>query len=630
MKTNIKNMKTKIIVLTTFIMCSLAGCDVLDRPQLTSWDDSNFWVSESNVRLYANGFYQRYFVGYNTNYGTAYAAHEGYIFSDDIVNYGTQTQFELAVPNDRGSASIETTYIPWLERYSGPDWSFAWLRKANIMLNRIETQMGGIFTEEQKNHWTGIARFFRSMDYAGLVTVFGDVPYFDHEVSDSDYDDLYRPRTPRNEVMDAVYDDWKFALYNVRIDDGAMNVNRYVVAGFISRLALFEGTWQKYHYNNTERSRKFLSLAVEAADMVKNSNKYVFDTEFRALFGSNDLSGSKEVIFYRHYDIAYDIKHAVGHSCNMSEGRLDDNPTLALIKSFLCSDGTDWQTSSNAANKNFVLSNLIATRDPRFEATFYKKLTWNARASCLYTAKFISRDGLRYLDNGTTISQEYMGNNNVNDYPVMRYAEVLLNWIEAKAELATLGEAPVTQTDIDESINKIRDRPLDPDAIAAGVKKTTAMNLSALPNSPDRGDVPQLIWEIRRERRMELAFEHSRILDLRRWKKLAYMDDTQNPDILMGTWIDANAPELATALLIPGNVGKLAVVNLSGQKTVYDGSNAAAMVGFYTHSTIQGRLPFLNVTGVNPYLAPVGRNQRIAYQNKGYVLSQTEGWPSDL
>ncbi|MDR0693856.1 MAG: RagB/SusD family nutrient uptake outer membrane protein [Prevotellaceae bacterium] len=623
------NIKTTIILLSSLILFSLTGCeDYLDRPQLTQSNDDNYWTDENKLRLYANGFYPRYFVGYNTANKYAYTAHNGYRFNDDVINNGTQTNFELSVPSSRGSTSA-SDLDEWLAGYSGPTWNFAWLRKANIMLDRIETRMGSILTAEQKNHWTGIARFFRSIDYAGLVTVFGDVPYYDHELKDTDYDDLYKPRTPRNEVMDAVYDDWKFALYNVRVDDGAMNVNRYVVASLISRLALFEGTWQKYHKNDTERARKFLSLAVEAAEVVKNSNKYSFDTEFRALFGSYDLAGSKEVIFYRHYDVAHDVLHAVAHSCNMSEGRYY-NANLALVKSFLCSDGTDWQTSSDAANKDFTLSNLIATRDPRFEATFYKKLTINARSSCLYTAKFISRKGLEYIDNGTAIDQEHMGAKNQNDYPVLRYAEVLLNWIEAKAELGTLGEAPVTQADIDASINKIRDRPLHADAVAAGVKKTVAMDLSALPDSPDRGDVPQLLWEIRRERRMELAFEHSRILDLRRWKKLEYMDDTKNPDLLRGTWIDANAPELKSALLIPAEKGILAVTDMAGVVTIYDGSNDAGMVGFYSPTNIQGRLPFLNVTGVNPYLAPVGRNQRIAYQNKGYVLDQTEGWPSDL
>jgi hypothetical protein len=629
MKTKI-DIKAKIMAVASLILFFLAGCDdVLDRPPLTQENDDTYWTSETKLRLYANGFYQRFFVGYNTAYGTEFAPHTGYTFSDDVVYNGTQTQFELAVPNDRGNSTSTATNIPWIERFSGPNWNFAWIRRSNIMINRIETRMGTILTPDQMNHWLGIGRFFRAIDYAGLVTVFGDVPYYDHEVSDVDYDDLYKARTPRNEVMNAVYDDFVFALQNVKSDDGAMNVNRYVVAGFISRLALFEGTWQKYHNNNTAQAQKFLNLAVEAADVVRNSNKFDIVTDFRNLFGSYDLSGNKDVIFYRHYDPAFGITHSVAHSCNMSEGRYP-NANLSLVKSFICNDGSDWQTSADEANKNFTLSNLITTRDPRFEATFYKKLTVNSMSSCLYTAKFISREGLRYLDNGVAILTEYMGVNNHNDYPVVRYAEVLLNWIEAKAELATLGGTPVVQNDIDISINKIRNRPLDPDAGAAGVKKTAPMSLSDLPNSPDRGDVSQLIWEIRRERRMEMAFEHSRLLDLKRWKKIEYMDPTINPDILRGTWIDANSAELKAALLVPGRVGILAVTGMDGKVTVYNGNNAAAMVGFYTPTNIQGRLPFHNVSGVNPYLAPVGKNQRINYQTKGYELAQTEGWPSDL
>lgn len=154
------------------------------------------------------------------------------------------------------------------------------------------------------------------------------------------------------------------------------------------------------------------------------------------------------------------------------------------------------------------------------------------------------------------------------------------------------------------------------------------MNLSNMPNSPNRGDVSQLIWEIRRERRMELAFEHSRILDLRRWKKLDYMDDTQNADILRGTWM--NIPVDAPELLTPANIGVVAVTDLSGTVTTYNGSNAAQMVGFYSPTNIQGRLPFLGVAGMNAYLAPVGKTQRISYMDKGYDLAQTEGWPSDL
>ncbi len=619
-------MKAKIWIGSLLILF-FTGCDdILDRPQLTDQNDDIYWTNEEKLRLYANGFYPTHFVGYNVGWATDASIYLTYLFSDDAVNYGTQTQFELSVPTSRGTATSTATYIPWLDKYTGPNWNFSWIRKSNIMIDRIENRMGDILTEEAYNHWMGIARFFRAMDYAGLVTVFGDVPYYDHEVSDINYDDLYKPRTPRSEVMDAVYEDWVYAMGNVRLNDGDLLVNRYVVAGYVSRLALFEGTWQKYHNGDTERAKKFLNLAVTAAEMIRTSGRYDIVTDFRSLFGSNDLSGNKDCIFYRHYDSSYSITHTVASACNLVDGRYL-NPNLALIQSFICNDGTDWQTSSDPTNKDFTLDNLIKTRDPRFEASFWDKPTVKSLSSYLYVTKFISREGLAYMEEaGTAPPTEYTSNLNENDYPLIRYAEVLLNLIEAKAELATLGEAAVTQQDIDVTINKIRDRPLGDAAEAKGVKKTVPLMLTNLPDSPDRGDVPQLIWEIRRERRMEMAFEHSRLLDLRRWKKLEYMDDTQYPQILKGTWVDLanDFPDQITA----AKIGLLAVTDMDGNLIVYDGSNADKMVGFYSPQTIQGRSVFLNVPGVNPYLAPVGINQINEYATKGYVLEQTQGWPA--
>lgn len=621
--------KTRILSIVSLALFFSTACNVLDRPPLSVEDDETYWTSESKVRTYAVGFYPRYFVGYNTSYGTAYAPNVGYTFNDDMVLNGSQEGFEVAVPNSRGiapSTPAETlSIIPWMVKYSGPDWYFGWIRRANIMLDRVETKMAGILTDEQQKHWKGVARFFRAMDYAQMVQVFGNVPYYDHEVSSADMDDLYKPRTSRNDVMDAVYEDLKFAMENVRPDDGVLTVNAYVVAGFASRLALFEGTWQKYHLNNTERAQKFLGLAVEAADMVMASGKYDIVTEFRALFTSNDLAGNRDVILYRKYGT--DAKHSVASSCNLTEGRYT-NPNIALAKSFICSDGSDWQTSDDANNRNFAMSNMIATRDPRFEATFYHKAIYRALSSYLYTAKFITREGSS--SEGVSTPPEFAGANNVTAYPVMRYAEVLLNWIEAKAELATMGGAAVMPNDIDMSINKIRHRPIAAAATAMGVKQTADMDLANLPTSPDREGVSQLIWEIRRERRMEFAMEHSRLLDLKRWKKLEYMDQTLNPDILRGAWIDANAADLKDRLLVPAEVGKFAVTDMNGNVIVYNGANAAQMIGFYSPLNVKGRLPFLNMPGTNPYLAPVGINQQQDYLNKGYELKQTEGWPTGL
>lgn len=598
-------MKIKHIFIVGFLaLCSISCNKFLDRPPLTVENDETAWVNEDNVRLYANKYYTDFFSGYNTSFTYTSAPLMGYTFSDDIVTLGNQGNFTRSVPT------------------SG-EWSYSILRSVNIMIDRLENKLQSVLEAEAYNHWMGIGRFFRAFRYSQLVFQYGDVPYYDHVVSDIDMDDLYKPRTPRNEVMDAVYDDLKFAMENVRLNDGEQNVNRYIVAGFVSRIALHEGTWQKYYYKNNERASKFLSLAIEAADMVMASGRYDIVTDYRSLFTSLDLKGNRDVLLYRHYDAAVNIKHAIASNSNLTESLLF-GPSTDLIKSYIASDGKVWQNSGVVGASNFSISELVRTRDSRFEASFHHQPRRTNRGSLLYITKFLPRDIQKLVEEGNAPPPEYVGANNQTDYPVMRYSEVLLNWIEAKAELAAIGGAAVSQSDIDASINKIRNRPLASAAAQRGVLKTAPLQLALLPQDPERDpQVSPLLWEIRRERRMEFAFEYSRIADLERWHKLEYMDTDANPDLLSGAWV--NFPAELPALIN----NELSVVSLTGQVKVFNGSNQSEMVGFYRNRLNTGRFPFLNQPNVNPYLAPVSRAIIDQYAERGYVLQQTEGWPQN-
>lgn len=615
MKINIFNKIAFVAMLLVFA----TGCDdFLDRPPLTQENDATAWKNEQNVRLYANKFYgghsvgstfyPGFFMGYGHSWTNSYSPLMGYQFSDDIVHNGNQGNFTRAVPNSK-------------------IWSMAVIRSLNIMIDRIENNMKDVLSQEAYNHWMGIGRFFRALRYSELVFEYGDVPYYDHVPSDTDLDNLYKPRTPRNEVMDAVYDDLKFAFNNVRLNDGEMNVNRYIVASFISRVAMHEASWQKYYYKNNERAKKFFEFAVETGDYIINSNKYDIVTEFRELFTSEDLKGNKDVIMYRHYDQSVGVTHSVASNNNLSES-INFGPTAALIKSFICNDGEVWQNSELDKADDFSLANAIKTRDPRLEATFYDKPTVRNRGSYWYINKFLPRSVAKSVEAGNAPPVEFTSTNNRTDYPEMRYAEVLLNWIESKAELATIGGGSVTQADIDKSINKIRNRPIAPEAEAMGVEKTKPMELSALPADPDRDtDVSPLLWEIRRERRMEFAFEFSRIADIKRWSKLEYMDTDNNPDLLAGGWV--NFPREMSDDLTPANAGKFSVLKLNDNFVPFNGGNGSEMIGFYRSSSTRGRQPFLDQLNVNPYLAPVGKTQIDDYESKGYVLKQTEGWPQN-
>jgi len=602
-------MKIAFKIVFVFLVVVSVGCKkFLDRPPLTTETDETGWTSEEKLRLYANKYYTDFFDGYGNGFTTTGAPLVGFTNSDDMVVQGNQPNFTRSVPN---------TGI----------WNYSTIRSINIMLDRIETRMSGILSPSAKAHWLGIGRFFRAFRYSELVQAYGDVPYYTREVFDSEPDELFKARTPRNEVMDGVYEDLKFALQNVRLNDGEQFVNRYIVAGFVSRLALTEGTWQKYYYKNNERAKKFLDLAVEAADLDISSGKYDIVTDYKTLFTSKDLKANKECILYRGYDPAAGVTHAIASYGNLAESTLN-GPTSDLIKSYVLTSGDVWQNASTAT-ASFNLDNLIKTRDSRFEATFYSKPSLLNRGSFYYITKFLPRE----VEKRTQVDllgmpPEFTGDKNETDAPVLRYAEVLLNWLEAKAELATLGGTPIVQNDIDKTINKIRLRPLAPEAVTRGVTLTAPLSLAALPADPGRDpQVSALLWEIRRERRMEFAFEIFRLADLKRWSKLEYMDNDLNTDLISGGWVDF--PAQLPAALTAANIGKIAVVSTTGTETVYNGTNAAAMKGFYKNTVNKNRLPFLNQVNINPYLAPIGISEIDFYTSKGYKLQQTQGWPQN-
>ncbi|HMT67421.1 MAG TPA: RagB/SusD family nutrient uptake outer membrane protein [Bacteroidales bacterium] len=609
-------MKGKLTIIIALVALFFSGCeDFLDRPSLTTMNDQNYWTSENNLRLFANGFYANYFVGYNSAWGVDYAPLRGYYFSDDFTQTGKQISFETQAPASRESTS-ETPSM--LSTYCGPSWNFAYVRKSNLFLERIDAMKDVYLTEEAYKHWSAVARFFRGYEYSRLVSVFGDVPYYDRVVMDTELDLLYKDRDDRTMVMDAVYDDFAYVMANMRTSDlNPQYLNRYIAAGFISRFMLFEGTWQKYHLNNAEKARKYLQMAADAANYVMASGKYSFASDFRSLFGSQDLAGNKEVIMYRHYDAALQVTHHIASYSNTTEGQ-PQSANLALLKSFICADGEVYQSSTLANATSLDLANMILTRDPRFEATFWD--TPRKQASTLvYSDKFIDRVGPSFY--GGTYPPEYGSNTNTNDAPVMRLGEVVLNWIEAKAELATLGGPAVTQADIDASINAIRSRPLDKAAKDKGIQQTAAMTLADLPDDPDRdADVPALIWEIRRERRMEFVFEHSRLLDIKRWKKINYLDVTTNPDLHLGLWM--NFPVDMPEWLDESKIGKLKVQRADGTVITYNGTNGNEMVGYYLPENISARDEFTD----RVYLAPVGIAQITQYAEKGYTLTQTPGW----
>lgn len=621
-------MKKNIYAILGFVAIILSSCsdDFLNRPQLTKFEDDKYWRNESELRMYVYEFYPQFFNGYNSGWSASWTPLRGYDFCDDFSTEGRQQAFPNSIPNTVTKIKLDDA---WDGQALGDKWNFSWIKKANVMITRMNERMKDKLTQEEFNHWMGVARFFRAYQHYRIMLTYGDIPFFDQDYAAQDFKNLYKDREPRGVVMDKIYDDLKAALNGVRDDDGnTMNVNKMIVASIASRIMLYEGTWQKYHQLDMERAKKYLMFCKEASQIVMNSNKYSFGSDFRSLFGSDNLAGNPEVILYRHYDKSVGVSHCIGSYSNGTESQSGAN--LALIKSFICHDGKVYSQSSVEGAKNFDIATLCKTRDPRFEATFYDTINVNS-STLLYGDKFISREGASYWRAGKSavMPGQYKSTDNVNDAPVLRYAEVVLNWIEAKQELAeSFGGEAVTQSDLDKSINAIRMRPLDDEAIKKGVKQTAFLSLSALPEDPQReADVSPLLWEIRRERRMEFLFEHTRLHDIKRWAKIQYMDNTKNVDTQCGPWVNFGK-EVPDFLLPDPKTGKYAKAGLlkvrkeDGTVVTFDGTNGAEMVGYYVLPKFAPR----NTFGDEAYCYPVGKLDIKAYEDRGFKLTQTKAW----
>jgi hypothetical protein len=143
----------KIYFIFILVLFVLSGCkDYLDRKNLDTFDESNFWISEGNMRLYSQGAYTAYFTGYGNGYTWG--------------NFFTGGAWA-----DEYSSSAIWTQNP---ATSGNGWSFTYVRRANVMIARVEDMPGSV---EAKNHWRGIGRFYRAMEYSDLARVFGAVQW---------------------------------------------------------------------------------------------------------------------------------------------------------------------------------------------------------------------------------------------------------------------------------------------------------------------------------------------------------------------------------------------------------------------------------------------------------------------
>ena len=476
----------KNIILYSFIalLSGTAGCsDMLDQYPLDAISPETYYNNADELRSATNQFY-----------GMFPGAASGYTESADVVctfNLPAEVQGIRTVPT------------------SGGGWNWEYLRAVNFYLSH-SVRCDDV---DAREHFDGIARFFRAYFYFEKVKRFGEVPWFDRELSSTD-PELFRPRDSRDFIMDKILDDLTYAINNISDKKDLYNVTHWTALALKSRICLFEGTYRKYH--GIPGYEKFLDECATASKLfIDNAPYAIYKTgaqPYRDLFSSMNAI-EEEVILARDYDRAQNVMHeANANTLSPTYGRPGMNKKI--VNSYLMTNGDRFTDQPGYETMQYY--DEMQNRDPRLTQTVVGPGYMRINSTTVSSPNFgASTTGYQITKWVTDASGDgYLGSS--NDYILFRAAEVYLNYAEAKAELGTL-----TQEDLKISIKKIRDRVgmpnIDMDAANANPDPYLCALESGYQNvtGPNKG----VILEIRRERTIELLLEGFRYYDIIRWKE---------------------------------------------------------------------------------------------------------------
>ncbi len=470
----------------------IAGCskDFLDRPALDAITSEQFWKTEPQLKLAVNGCYD-YLKGKNVV---------------DMENMGDNTIYPplsdyLNISTGNFDFTLGTLNSEWLNQYKG-------IRRCNHFLENYQKAQG--IKESSLKQYAGEVRFLRAFLYSYLSFFFGDVPLVTNTLNIGD-EQIYGPRTPRAEVVDFILQQLDSAAVELPATYGAADVGRITkgaALGWKSRVALFYGK-----YDVAEAAAKAV-MDLNVYKLYTNGNPATSYNELFTHKGKLAAGANKETMLARLYLIDISM-HNMSREAQVPDQTSRFNPTRSLVDAYLCADGMPIEKSPfyNESTQT-AYGDVFQNRDPRMKQTILAPgATWggkddgdaDASPSDIYNLPKFNSDKKGcvtatgyYFTKYVQVSAVATYNKDPNDIHIMRYAEVLLNYAEAREM-----QGKLTQEDLDISINLLRDR--------VGMHHMIISELNSWGMD--------LREEIRRERRVELALEGQRYFDLLRWKK---------------------------------------------------------------------------------------------------------------
>lgn len=509
---------------------AVVATSCLDLEPKSDLGDNLVWNKADNFQLFANQFY-----AWPHDFSSAISDNPHADYRSDLVCGSSVNVYS------QGTNTIPTSDKNYTDTYKH-------IYYTNLLLKNAQ----GFDDPSAIAIPVAEAKFFRAYSYFELVQLFGDAIILTEPI-DLDSEKLSAVRNDRGEVIDQVISDLQEAASALpEASTEAGRLNKYVAYAMLSRVALYEGTWQKFHSNgkdattNTSRSTALLTIAKNAADEVIKGGKYkLFYNEalgnesYRYMFILEDgaqcnpanlsKSDNTEYIFVKRHrngdKTAWNLTHGmVANACYV---------TRKLANMYLCSDGLPVEKSKKFKGYKGV-TDEFQERDSRMlnNMLYHGQKYWNndgkwrinwTDADLENSLEANVRSGSGYQNRKWGAERQLDDYYESYDFPVIRYAEVLLNYAEAVYEL----NESITDDDLDYSINLVRLR-VNP-------------NMPKLSNSLVSANGLSMRDEIRRERTIELVLEGHRMDDLKRWATASEeMKQDQLGVKVADTWFEAN------------------------------------------------------------------------------------------
>lgn len=548
MKNKIKYKLLMVLISVIAISCN----DFLDREPLSQVTPNAYLKSEADLQTYTISHYKS-----GSNY--VFPVHEGWNAGTFVLDNHTDNQ---------AAVSANNRWLPGEIRVGadGGSWSFSYIRDINWFLERVVPNKNNIKGNSTNiNHYIGEGYFLRAYEYFKKLKALGDFPILRKTLPD-DKEALMKAvkRRPRNEVARFILSDLDSAIMLMKSGpvENKNRLSKEVAQLFRSRVALYEGTWLKYHKGTAlvpggpgwpgadkdylkdfkididSEINFFLTEAMKSAKVVadaftlveNNGNvmgKDVFDNPYFKMFSDINMSGYSEVLFWR----AYDAKLAAHHTMHYIPNGANSGYTRGFVETFLMQDGSPiYDAGSGYAGDN-TLKNVVKNRDNRLQ------LFMMVEDDILTTTKdreiIMAKPGLfdvpeqravtgynvkkgLWPDSDMTVG----GNPTYTGSIVFRASEAYLNYIEASY---------VKNGSLDGDATKywrqIRKRAGLPEDFTSTINKTDLSKENDWAKYSGKSLVDNTLYNIRRERRVEFLAEGFRFDDLKRWRALDMVKD---------------------------------------------------------------------------------------------------------